>query len=176
MRQFRGSDRFKERVGILGGPRTFGTFIHASDTSNPGQEISAPRMTLRVPRNSLVTPGQCILGAGAYYLTGRATQTPDYQTLTLFEADRQVRWTRTTTKIDPVTKQQVADGDPTFMGNIWVLWQRLKREFKDAAIHMEQDTLMTMTVSPVLAGDYLDGIRVKRIDSALGLWVLELQS
>jgi hypothetical protein len=150
--------------------------LHPSDNTDPGIEFAYPKITLRVGRQSLVRAGDVVHTDGGYFLVATHSNTEDYNNFHLFRCDRQVTWTRPATKLDPVTKQKVADGAPVTMGTPWVMWERNRREYADLPIRFNQETTLSATGSLVQIGDFLNGVRVSRVNEALGIRVLELQA
>lgn len=168
-------DRFYEPVQILGGPKTRARVQRAEDGDRIGAEFALPKTTLRVGKNSLIHAGLAVrLAGGDIYLVAEHSETAEYRTHHLFPADRRVSWTRMTTKIHPVTQQKTNDV-PQDRGMIWVMWERTRREFMDLAIRIAQDSYLVATVADVQLGDFVDNKRVRRVNEALGIKILELQ-
>lgn len=172
----RTSKRFESPIKIVGGPRTVGVIHLPSDLTDPGIEFAYPKMALRVGRHSIVRPGHVIETESGYFLLASHTSTFEYRTLYMLQCDRQVRWTQPVTTIDPVSGLRTSGGPPQDRGDIWVLWERNRREYADLPIRFNQETTLSATGSQVEIGDMLDGRKVTRVNQALGIRVLELQA
>lgn len=165
-----------EPIQIINGPMARGVIHRPSDGDRPGVEFAAPKTTLRTHRMSLITTGQVIRAPGGeHYLVAKHSSTSTYKTFHLFEADRQVTWTRVTKTINPVSKQEVAGPPAAVAPPIWVMWERTRREFVDLSVRIGQENYMVATTANVQLGDYVNNKLVKRVSDALGIKVLELQ-
>lgn len=168
-------ERFNEKIQIIGGPSTIARVQRADDDVRIGAEFALPKLTLRVRRNSLVQTGDVVqVQGGNLYLVADHSEAIDYRTHHLFPTDRQVTWERPTTRTHPVTKVQETTGK-TPLGNIWVMWERTRREFVDLALRVGQENYLIATGADVRLGDYLDNKLVKRVSLALGVKIVELQ-
>lgn len=172
----RTSERFQSPIKIIGGPRTVGVIHLPSDTTDPGIEFAYPKMALRVGRRSIVKPGQVVETDAGYFLLAHHSATLDYKTFYMLQCDRQVAWTRPVSTVDPITKLETTGGAPQPLGEIWVMWERNRREYADLPIRFNQETTLSATGSAVAIGDMLDGRKVTRVNEALGIKVLELQA
>ena len=171
------ADRFFETVHVEGGPTTRAVIKRPSDNDQPGVEFASPRLTARVMLNSLLKSGDVIRVADAErYLLADHSSTPEYRTHHMFPCDRQVPWTRKVEVIDPVTKLKKSDGQPVLIGNIWVMWERTRREFMDLSIRVAQESALVDTGADVKLGDLVAGMKVKRVNEALGIRILELMA
>lgn len=176
MRRFRrvGTGLF-EPVQIVGGPRSRAIVQRPPDIDRPGAEFAHPTLSCRVPRDSLVKTGQVLeLQGGDRYLVAEHSATIDWQTHHLFMCDRQVVWSRPTKTLDPVTRLPKT-GEPAEIARIWVMWERVRREFTDLTVRIDQETHLVATGAEVLPNDRLDGMLVKRVNHALGIQIVELQ-
>lgn len=166
---------FNEPVKIVGGARTVARIQRSSDGDQPGVEFAAPKTVLRVRPHSILTAGLVVeLPGGDKGLLADHSAQADYRTLHFFQTDRQVKWERPNKTVNPVSLQK-QDAPPTNMGNIWVMWERTRREFMDLAIRIAQENYLVATGAPVEKGDYVDGKLVRRVAHALGIRILELQ-
>lgn len=170
------SGRFEQPIKIVGGPRTVGIIHLPSDLTDPGIEFAYPKMGLRVGRRSLVRPGHVVETDSGYFLVAHHSQTPDYKSFYLLQCDRQVTWTRPISTTDAVTGLETSGGAPSNLGDLWVLWERNRREYADLPIRFNQETTLSATGSAVEIGDMLDGRKVTRVNETLGIRVLELQA
>jgi hypothetical protein len=174
-----GGGRFYEDVHIVDGPRTRATIQRADLKDNPQVEFAYPKIACRVLARSLLKPGQVVLlKGGEHYLTTDHSATGDYRVLHLFLTDRQVVWSRKAVTTDILTGlAKATPGDPDPIGNpIWVMWERVRRQFPDTAAHMNVDNNLIATGYPVQLNDFIDGKVVKRVDQALGVWIVEVQA
>ena len=177
MRQFgRVGKRFITSVKIVNGPHSRAIVQRPPDIDRPGVEFRYPALTCRVDRNSLVKSGQVVqLPNGDYYLVADHSKTADAHTHHLFRCDRQVVWSRMATIDDPLTGVAKADGPVVLADDLWVMWERVRREFADLTIRVEQETHLLATGADVQLGDLIDDMRVKRVNTALGVKILELE-
>lgn len=173
-----GPGRFTETIQIVGGPKTRASIQRADIADNPQVEYAFPKISCRVQLNSLLTAGKVIrLQGGGYYISADHSATSDYRVFHLFRCDRQVVWARKTVTTDILTGLPKAMGEPIQIGpQIWVMWERVRREFADATIHMNIQNNLLAVGEPVQLGDYVNGKIVMRIDTALGVRIVELQS
>lgn len=178
MRTFKtGSGRFFEDVQIVGGPKTRATIQRANLTDNPQVEFAFPKISCRVPLDSLLVAGQVVrLKGDGYYLTADHSATDDYKILHLFRTDRQVVWARKIEQTDVLTGLPKSGGEPTPIATIYVMWERVRRQFTDTAAHFNAEQMLIATGSPVEINDFIDGKIVKRATTALGVRILELQA
>lgn len=177
MRRFNrvGATHF-EPVWIEGGPKSRAILQRPPDIDRPGQEFAYPSPTLRVPPNSLVKSGQVIrTQAGMRYLVADHSATVDWVTHHLFNCDRQVDWATQTVTKDPVTGLEKVRGttDPV---QIWVMWEKVRREFTDLNIRVNQETHLMLTGEDVKMNDLINGLKVVRVNRALGVNVVEIQA
>lgn len=171
----RSGDRFYEPIQIVGGAKTRAVIHRASDGDQPGAEFSTPKTTLRVKSGSIIVPGMVVITPGGEHnLVAEHSQQGDYKTFHLFQTDRKVTWTRQTFVTDVISKQKKA-GPPTVFPDIWVMWERTRREFMDLTIRIAQESYLVATGADVHLGDYVDNKQVKRVSQALGIRILELQ-
>src|SRR5690606_17323560 len=132
------------------------------DGDRIGAEFALPKTTLRVYRNSLIKTGKVVqLQGGDFFLVTDHSETAEYRTHHLFPTDRKVSWERSTTRTNPVTKLPETTGLST-QGQIWVMWERTRREFVDLALRVGQESYLIATGADVQIGDYIDGKLVKR--------------
>jgi hypothetical protein len=61
------------------------------------------------------------------------------------------------------------------MGNIWVMWDMIRREAPDFAMHISEEKNLVVTGYAVQLHDTLDGQEVKRCNQALGVNILQVQ-
>ena len=175
MRRFsRVGSKLFEPVQIVGGPKSRAIVQRPPDIDRPGVEFNYPNLTCRVHHDSLIKSGQVISMAGCYYLVADHSSTVDWVTHHLFRCDRQVSWARISTTTDPVTGVE-RNTSPSSQGTLWVVWNRMRREFVDLNIRIAQETHMMVTGANVLLDDTIDGMTVKRVSQALGVKVVELQ-
>lgn len=177
MRRFnRVGARHYEDVKIVGGPTTRALIQRPPDIDRPGAEFTYPSPTLRVPVGSLVKSGQVVrIPSGDHYLVADHSATTDWVTHHLFRCDRQVPWGRFTMTADPVTKVMHQSPTPATLGNPWVMWERVRREFTDLTIRVSQETLLVAVGAQVELNDILNSMKVVRKSHALGVTIVELQ-
>jgi hypothetical protein len=176
MRISKTDERFFEPVQIIGGPKTRAIVQRPSQVDQPGLEFAHPKLTCRVRRDSLVKSGQVItIQGGANYLVCDHFSDQDWRIHHLFRCDRQVDWTRPQVGVDPLTKLERAGGQQELLGTIWVMWERVRREFVDLSLRISQEQYTIATGAPVQINDYIDGKKVDRVASALGVTIAVLQ-
>lgn len=169
--------RLQERVQIVGGPLTKAVIHRASDNDQPGVEFAHPKVTCRVKPRSLIQSGQVVKTEGDdHYLVCDHSATGKYVTHHLFRCDRQMVWTRPGTTTDTLTGLTRASGPPTAMGTLYVMQERVRREFTDLTLRISQEQAVVATGAAVEIGDMLDGRLVARLSFALGVRILELHA
>ena len=62
------------------------------------------------------------------------------------------------------------------MGTIWVMRERVRREFVDLTMRLSQERHLVAAGADIHTGDFLNGTIVDRVGTYLGIAVLELQS
>lgn len=165
-----------EPVQIEGGARTRAILQRPPDIDRPGAEYTYPSPTLRVKPDSLIQDGSVIrTQAGVRYLVAGHSATLDWVTHHLFRCDRQVTWARYTSTTDPVTQLQVTPATPTTIGFPWVMWEKVRREFTDLTLRVDQENHLLATGENVQLNDVIEGMTVKRVNRALGVTIVELQ-
>ena len=164
-----------EPVQIIGGPRTRAIIQRPPDMDRPGAEYKHPNVTCRVDHASLIQSGQVIrTPGGEHFLVTDHSKTIDWRTHHLFMCDREVTWARPTTTTDTVTRLPRQGATPTSMGTLWVMWERVRREFLDLNVRISQETHLIATGADIHRDDLLDGMKVTRVDRALGVQIVEL--
>lgn len=176
MREFnRINTKFYEPIQIVGGPPTRAIVQRPPDIDQPGVEFAAPSLTLRARPESLLQAGQVVrTKGGEHYLLAKHNATGDWKTLHMFWCDRQVSWTRPGSTVDPLTGL-TKTGTATNLGPIWIMWERVRREFTELALRVAQERHLAATGYDVRIGDVLNGMTVDRVNDALGIKVLELR-
>jgi hypothetical protein len=177
-RHFGPSDRYQEDIQILDGARTRGSIRRITEDKQPNFEFSNEKTILRVRRDSLIQTAQVVqrVNTGQLYLTADHTETGDYRVHRLLRCSRQVLWTRKQTVIDPVSRREVADDSPpTELGNIHVMWDIVRRENPDFVMQVAEQRSLVATNEDIQLGDWLDGQEVKRLNTALGIKIAEVQ-
>lgn len=169
--------RFITSVKIVNGPHTRAIVQRPPDIDRPGTEYRYPALTCRVERDSLLRSGHVVqLPSGDYYLVADHSKTIDAHTHHLFRCDRQVVWSRATTIDDPLTGLPRSDERTVLADDLWVMWERVRREFADLNPRIEQETHLLATGADVQLGDLINDMRVKRVNTALGVKILELEA
>lgn len=165
-----------EPVQIVDGPKTRAVIQRPPEIDRPGAEFSHPTMTCRVRRGSLVKPGMVLrLPSGDHYLVANHSATFDWVTFHMFRCDRQVTWTRPASTTDPLTGLPRKTGTPSLIGRPWVMWERVRRQFEDLNLRVAQEQHLFATGIDVQIEDLIDDMRVTRINTALGIKIVELQ-
>ncbi len=168
-------NRFNEQIQIIGGARTIARVQRQQDKERVGAEFAYPKTTLRVMRNSIIKAGMVVqLPGDELFLVASHSATGEYRTHHLFPTDRRVSWSRPRTKVHPITKLVETDGLDE-LGDVWVMWERTRREFTDLTLRVAQENYLLATGADVELGDYMDGKLVKRVSLALGIKIVELQ-
>ena len=167
-----------EPVQIVGGPRTRASIQRANLTDNPQVEFAYPKIVCTVRTNSIIVAGMVLLLAGdGYYLAAQHSATAAYRVYHLFRCDRQVAWTRQVVSTDLLTGlTKASTGEPQPLGTLWVMGERVRRQFKDSAMSFSAGNTLVATGADVRLGDFLDGQIVKRRSLALGVNIVELQA
>lgn len=175
MRRFNRVGTFAyEPLRIVGGPVTRAIIQRPPDIDRPGAEFTYPSPTLRVPHGSLVRTGQVVeIPGGDKYLVADHSRTIDWITHHLFRADRQVTWSRIGTVTDTRTGLEKNDV-PNDLGSVWVMWEKVRREFTDLNLRVDQENHLVATGADVQEDDLIAGMTVRRVNRALGIKIVEL--
>jgi hypothetical protein len=168
------SDRLFEPVQIVGGPGTRAIIQRPVESGQPTREMAETRTFARTLANTLIRVGDVLRVGDQHYLAADHPSTGRDKVFRLFPADRLVSWERTGTIVDPLTQRPKGTG-PVDMGDIWVVWDMITREPFDLNIRIGDQKHLVITGADVHDGDLLDGETVKRVNTALGLRVLEVQ-
>lgn len=168
-------DRFLTDLKTSAGSRFRGTIMPASDLEGSSFDFSSPRLILRVRSDALVGVRDMILSqTGERFLVAEHyAAEAGWRSHRLFKAERQLTWRRPTKTIDPVTKLEKASGG-TDMGLIWATTEIARRQFSDPGLKVPIERLSIVTNALVRANDTLDGMSVTRVNTELGLSILEI--
>lgn len=177
MRDLRPSDRFQEPVQVLGGPRTRASIRRVGEDKQPNFEFSYEKIIARVMPDSLLATGQVIerIRTGDKYLVADHAKTPTYRVHRLLNVDRLVTWKRSTFTVDPLTNEQRSSPVPATLGQIWVLWDMIRREAPDFIMHTAEEKNLILTGEDIQLNDWLDDQQVKRVNRALGVNIVQVQ-
>jgi len=177
MRNFHPSDRFQEPIQILDGPLSRGVVRALSETKQPNFEFSAEKTILRTRRDSLIQTGHIVerVHSGLKYLVCDHTLERDYAVKRLLLVDRKVVWKRSTSTLHPLTGKPISSTQPTQIGEMWVLWDMIRREAPDFVMHLAEEKNLVVTGADVQLNDWLDDQQVKRVNKALGVNIVQVQ-
>lgn len=177
MREFhRITDRFYEPIKIIDGPDTRAIVARPPDIDQPGVEFAAPSLTMRVQRDSLIKAGQVVLTEGGeHYVLAKHNETTDWRTLHMFWCDRKVQWSRPAPGVDRLTGLKTIGGPPVLQGEIYVMWERVRREFTELALRISQERHLVATGANIQIGDIIDKMVVDRVSYSLGVRIAELR-
>lgn len=167
-------EKLFEPVRIEGGPKTRMIIQRPAVVDQPGLEFSYPKLVGRVRRDSIVRPGHIVeIPGGSRYLCADRYEESGWRTFHMFQCDRKVRWTRMTTKTHALTGVKQADVE-TDLGEISVMWERVRREFVDLSFRISQERHLVACGADVQIGDRLDDKRVDRVSKSLGVNIAEV--
>lgn len=145
-------------------------------------DFTEPRLILRVRNDCPVTTGNHMMDtAGRKYImanhdVGILYDTILYRTHRLFLCNKTVVWQREGIgSTDPLTGLKRGDVALTTMGTIDVLIEQYGREQSDVQLRVAEQRRRLVTSSPILLGDVVDSMVVRRLDSALGIWIAEIE-
>lgn len=157
-----------------------GTIMPLGDDGMASYDFSEPRALVRVRATSPVREGMVIVGPdGRRFITAEQDQAVLndkvlYRSLRLFPANRQMKWEREQTIIDPLTQLEKGVGKVD-LGMIWVTNEPVQREPIDLTLRVSEQVFRIITNAPLLENDILDNMRIRRIDHVLGVILAELQ-
>lgn len=158
-----------------------GKIMPAGEGEIPNFLFSFPRLVLRTPADAPVVPRDLIQDefgrrhlVAAYDAVALAGAKV-YQGFQLFQVDREVSWTRAATTTDLLTGLPKPGGSPTSLGPIRAGFEVSGREFPDRASNAREETIRVITGANVLLNDKVDGKIVKRVTSAFGITIAEIQ-
>lgn len=151
-----------------------GLLTETDQTQIPAYTFVNPRRILRTKAKTAIKLGMVVRSpSGEVYIVGEngASDGPDgtiWQSWRLFEASGQYSWKRRTMVIDPISKQE-REGQPVDMGLIWVAVEPLDREAPDRKMRTSHEQDRFLCGAKVKADDMVNGKRVIRSDTVLGL-------
>lgn len=152
----------------------YGHVLDIPDTARVTNFLDARRY-LRVMPESPIVPTDVVVVAGDKYIVGNHGTgfyfEPIYKYFFLFQADMNVAWKKQRQTDDPITGQKKTD----FIdgGLVWLSLQP-KATVIDQ-INIAQQTFLALCNKAVSRGDFVDGMIVTKVDSVLGLYLLELK-
>lgn len=144
-------------------------------------DFSYPRIYFRLRRDSAVGTGDIVIDpAGRRYLLADHDQPAIYNTILYrshlaFQMNSTPVWQRESKGVrDPLTGLNRAGGKDE-LGRIEALIEMFGRESRDGAIRVAEQTRRMVTNAPIQLGDVIDDMVVRRLDTALGVWVAEIE-
>lgn len=156
--------------------------IHpVNPTALPTSVFILPRVALRTrPQEPVAARDLFRDPAGRIMLVADHDQVVDAgsvlsKVFALVQMTELVPWTRREEKIHPVTKQRQSDGPPRELGPIWVSIENYTRGDSDAGIRVTTDRLRCITAAKLQLGDVVRDAVVKRVNTALGVTVAEIE-
>lgn len=179
MRSFKSfGSRFQTPIQVLGGAKTSAIVHRPADSDNPADTFLTPHYMLRSSHHSVLKAGD-IIGVPSLegqYLLARHSTSKDFYTFYMFPATVLATWTRPTEIKDPLTGLMKSKGTPeTLASNVWVMWQRERREALDLSVRVSQERYLVLTGLQLQLRDTINGKVVDRIDTNYGLTIAELQ-
>jgi hypothetical protein len=152
-----------------------GTIMPASDAPGASADYSAPRLVLRTSAAANVHLRDVVFTVGGpkYFVAEHYSADADWISWRLFQAEKQVAWTRAGAATDTLTGLPKAGVTPQALGTIWVASDIERRMFADRGLKIPVERQLLMTNKAVLEGDLLDGKQVVRANFELGMYILE---
>jgi len=168
-----------------GGVTTSGGRVLRGALSEPPKALNGyladflPRHILTVDAGEIVTPTTLLTdAAGTRFLCmawngsafGRTLVSRSY---VLFEVNRDAEWHRTVTTVEPISGLASPEALPAQLGVIPMATDTTK--LAQGNLQVPTQTYTAITSAKVLAGDILDGQRVRQVREVKGLRIVELQ-
>lgn len=172
--------RFNSLMKTVDGVPFSGSVEQMTEGQLPSYDFSEPRLILRVNFGAPVSAGVMIFDTiNRRYLLARmdtsfSRNEAEYTTYRMFFMNALVEWNRPTSTVDPLTKQP-RSGARSPMGNIYVLMERVEREFQDATLRAKEETRRVISNADLKLNDLLNGFQVKRVDKVWGVTLAEVQ-
>lgn len=157
-----------------------GILLPVPERSVPSYDFSENRQILRVRFDCPVDTGAIVLDpAGRRFLladndTGAIGDRVLYRSHRAFPLNHQAEWAREATILDPLTRLPKGTGKQA-LGPVWVLREVHGRERADNYFKVAEEMHRIITAAPVLLNDLLDGVKIKRVNRVLGVWLVETQ-
>lgn len=173
--------RFDSLMQTTDGLPFRGTIEPLAEREPQPYDFSEPRLLLRVQHNCPVRTGMTIIDpAGRRLLLADHDVSFqydefEYRTHRLFLMNREVEWKREAVVIDALTGLKKSTNEPTDLGKIWCMMERMEREYLDATLRLREETFRVVTGADIKLNDIIDGKVVKRIDINRGIKIAEVQ-
>lgn len=152
----------------------FGMLGETDQTQIPAYTFVNPRRILRTNFNTALRAGMVLLSpSNERFVVGENGAADDpsgplWQSWRLFEANRRCKWQRRTQIIDPVTELK-REGQLVDLGYIWMAIEPLDRESPDRQMRTSHEQDRFLAGADVRADDIIDGKKVIRSDTVLGI-------
>jgi len=170
-------DRFMQRIEIIEGGSGFfkGIIDEPPQGAIPVYQFVNARRVLRVNPGTPVAAKMVIRasGGGVFILADLGDSAGIFDSYRLVEVTGQYQWQTRGKSIDPVTQLEKDTGLQN-QGLIWGSYEPASTEMFDRQIRVGFETARFVTNRNVSRDDVVDGKRVTRSDSQLGVRVLTL--
>jgi hypothetical protein len=171
-------------ASALGVPYTTPAGIQVRATVRPPPPVGAAFEGAMTPRHSIVVAPDSILplvgeladSFGNRFLHAEWGReglmlSPSARTHVLFPITGEEPWTRNSFTTEPISGQRIV-GTPTALGVIAVVREFIRRE--NDALDIVGEVYRVLCTRSLEVGDFLDGRRVRRVESVLGLTYAEV--
>ena len=151
-----------------------GVMSEADQKQIPVYAFVNPRHVLRTPVKTALKVGMVLRSpAGAHFIVGEngpseQREGPLWMSWRLFEATQKVEWKQRKKKIDPITQLERDDGF-TAPVMIWAAIEPLDREVSDFRMSASFEQSRIITGRPIKHDDLIDGRKVTRAETTLGV-------
>jgi len=151
-----------------------GILTEAEQNAQPSYVFTQPRHVLRTRHPSAVRAGMVMRSpGGAPFIVGENGPSEQregtiWNSYRLFAPSGQYVWTRRTTVLDTITRQQ-KEGEPEQLGLIWAALEPLDREQADLSMRVSFEQLRFITGADIQPLDMIDGRPISKVDRQLGL-------
>lgn len=174
-------DTFTTILTTEGGLPFAGKILPAGEGDIPNFLFSFPRLLLRVAPDCPVSATDIVeddfgrFHLVADYAAGALAGEMIYRTHQLFQVDREVTWTRQVTTTDALTGLAKTSGTPTTLGPIRITTEIAGREYPDRQSNAKEESIRIITGAEIQLNDKVDGMVVKKVFTAFGVYVGEVQ-
>lgn len=169
------TDRFETTFIREDGVPVRGVLQPVQDQKIYNDDFFENRQLFRVRPEMPVSSGQVLTSSyGVHYILGSRDVTDFYINFQAYPCNKQVVWMREVPELDLLTGLPISTGAPTTLGNIWVVDEQLIKETRSPQMMTKEDVSRIITASQVLVGDIIDDRKVRRVNSAQGIYILEV--
>lgn len=172
--------RFKSKMVTENGVPFLGTVEQLGEGRVPSYDFSEPRLLLRVNPVHPLNAGIIITDPAhrrwllAENDTVFSSDKLQWVTFRMLLINSYPHWQREGSVVDTLTGQE-RGSTMDDRGHIWALTERTEREFQDNTLRAKEQSKRIFTAATLELDDWLDKMRVKRVDRIWGITLAEVQ-